>query len=155
MKNKKVIYLLIFLVVIIWGMVIFRIVRRPDNSVLLQTSNSKDTTGFVIPTGDTFEIINSYEDPFRISVKPKGKPRVENNTARQTLPVVKKDWPKIELQGLIKDQTSSKTVVLLKINERNSTIRMNDESQGVRFIKAAGDSVLLEFNREKKFFRRR
>lgn len=166
MKNKKLIYILVPAVLIIWLMVIFRIAGY------VNASDSEDYfTGNIYQEEpsknekDTFSILADYRDPFLGSsarfykaeeiftedeprvqeTKPKPVPATDNKTTIKSI-----KWPDLEFGGLILQESTKQVVGLMKINNKEFLIRAEDSFLGVTIDKIYKDSVEVEFLDEKK-----
>ncbi len=150
MKNKKLIIFLLFLVIGIWGLIIFKIFIHPNNDKVKSFSNESDSTNFILPEKqDTFSIINSYDDPFRINVEPKAK-KGNIILPKPQKVEVKRDWPVIQYNGLIKNQSSSHTVALVNINGKRYVAEPGKEFEKVQLLKIWRDSIQVVFNSERR-----
>ena len=77
-------------------------------------------------------------------------PVVQNTVV--TTPTVS-TWPKINYSGMIRNE-SSKVIVGMFSIDNNSYIAKNGETvNGIKILTIYGDSVRVEFNKEKKTIR--
>lgn len=153
MKNKKVIYVLIPLVIVVWGFIGYRIF------VLLK---QKDTSSFqhhpekLQPQEkeiiDTFYLIADYPDPFlksntgyRTNKTSKSRNSQKKNQKKKNI-----RWPNIEYKGLIKNQKTEKIVINIKINNKNMLMSEGEEMEQVMLLKIFNDSIITEFFTEKR-----
>src|SRR5436190_1487204 len=97
MKNKKIVYLLLVVVVLIWGIIFYRIfsaVGAPDNN----TSNMNPTIEKSADKTevDTFNIDGNYRDPFLGTMQVE-KPVIRSTTAIKIVKeekfIPKLTWP--------------------------------------------------------------
>ena len=80
MKNKKYIYLLIPLTIVIWGLIIYKIVSyKGDGYESFKKEIKNNNTQDIIISDDTFSLFLNYPDPF---LKQKELP-IKSNTKRQ------------------------------------------------------------------------
>jgi hypothetical protein len=160
MKNKKLLYILIPAVGLIWGLVIYTILTS------VRGSNELSEAGIIIPDisgTDTlmhsYELLANYRDPFlRYSavvrenkettpaVKP-GNVRNQRETASQQLRRV--IWPGIEYRGLILSE--GRNVALLRINNSNVIMSEGQSRNEVKLLKMYADSVQLSLGTETKY----
>lgn len=160
MKNKKLLYVLIPAVLLVWGIIIYKIVAPAsleENTTGLQNIQfaSNSTTEIL---SDTFSINPNYRDPFLSKEVKKSIPsenKVSNVVAapavikKITEPSIK--WPALIYSGLIKNQKSNKQLVLISINGQSSSIKIGEVINGIELMKVFKDSIEVKFGNEKKF----
>lgn len=158
MKNRKLIYILLPLVILIWGTIfykIFFIVPQEEEWTDDITDFKQQAAASAVT--DTFSIIAGYRDPFLknmeygenpvggISQPPiKPEPKVE--------PVIQ--WPGIVYGGMIKNQQSAKQLALVKINGKESILRAGEMAGVIELIKIYKDSIEVKMGKEKKVIRK-
>lgn len=157
MKNKKIIYLLLPLVIIIWGVVLYRVfsitAAEPILPVPGNTLSNKDIKTSVL---DTFSIDANYRDPFLDKVV---HVPVENKIKSTPLPKVEKiliplKWPVLTYLGIIKNQDSGKKITLINIDGESNFMKEGDEVSGIHLLKVYKDSVEVSFMKERKMVRK-
>ena len=156
MKNKKLAYILLPVVLLIWGAVIWQLVDKP--AVDMPMGNTTTFESEEVPElNDTIKLVLNYEDPF---LKKRPKHRIRNsqsnngsrNNARKKVSRIQKkpvlaariQWPTISYSGKIN------TGVLVSINKRAHVIKQGEEISGVSFIKIFDDSLHVTYQKEKK-----
>jgi hypothetical protein len=151
MRNKKMIFILLALVIIVWGTIVYRIYFTFNKEEIKYINTvkplymSKDST-------ENFTVVANYRDPF-LDEEKRDKPQVA--TLRK--PVVKPqqvNWPTIRYGGIIKNRMSSKQLVLLTVNGREKIIRVRENADGVILSKIFKDSVEVIYEKEKKVIRK-
>ena len=160
MKNKKLTYFLIALVVFVWGLIfynIFKGVFNGNKNYVIANIQKKKVKDIII-TPDTFTIKANYRDPFltKTYVAKKTKKKIVKK------PVIKKPiepkppirWPVIKYLGSIKNQKTNKEVAIININGKEKLISVGDTVTGVRLLKIYGDSVQVVYQKEKKVIRK-
>lgn len=164
MKNKKLLYILIPIVLLVWGVIIYRIFNVVNGS----GSNEVRKSSFVENTVnenliDTFSIHPNYRDPF-ISKRAK-KTTSENivvsaitkpdliKKVTNTVPLSNK-WPSIVYNGLIKNEKSNKQLALVQINGQSNILQLGNVVEGIELTKIFRDSIEVKFNSEKRFIRK-
>ena len=159
MKNKKLLYVLIPAVLLVWGIIIYKIVAPgsggDDTSPL--KNNEFITSSSTEILNDTFSINPNYRDPFLGKSIKKTIPS-ENKVSNVTIPtVIKKTteptikWPSVIYAGLIKNKKSNKQLVLIQINGQSSSIKVGEIINGIELINIFKDSIEVKFGNEKKF----
>lgn len=142
MKNKKNIYILLPIVLGIWGMVIYRLFSfsNPDTNIPATASNFTFKP-IEVKARDTFSIDVNYRDPFL------GKMYSNDVQKKNTshVPKVKKDtliWPNIIYKGLVSDSKEKKKVFLVSIN--GQTYFMNEKTTEQEVTLKKGDRNTIE-----------
>lgn len=158
-KKNMLQYLLIIVVLLIWGRVILKLFKNfkindPAPVSQLQLNDNFDDYNLT----DTFHISANYPDPFlseglRVTKAPeisktpvhplntKPKPIVENK------PIV---WPIISYKGIIRSLKTSKELVLIYINERGYKMSPGSKQGELILEKVYKDSILVKWNNLKK-----
>jgi hypothetical protein len=158
MKNKKMLYVLIPAVLLVWGMIIYKIVSPVsggDNITGLQNNQfALSSTTEIL--NDTFSINPNYRDPFLGKTTKKSNPS-ENKESNADIDPIKKNtatstkWPSLIYGGMIKNQKSNKQLVLIQINGQSSSIKLGEVINGIELIKIFRDSIEVRFGKENKF----
>lgn len=159
MKNKKLLYILIPLVLLVWGVIlykIFNVVNVSDSNEVLKS------IVIVSPSNenliDTFSIHPNYRDPF-LSKRAK-KIIISENKATiiaATPKLIKKiiaplpKWPNLVYGGLIKNQNSNKQLALVQINGQSNIMKIGDIVGEIELTKIFSDSIEVKFQKEKRF----
>ncbi len=158
MKNKKVVYLLLVVVVLIWGIIFYRIfstVGASDNNTNSLNNHAKSEVDK--NANDTFNIDGNYRDPFLGNMQV-DKPVILSTAPKQVVKeekvVQKLAWPSIEYGGMIKNQKSNKQLVLVQINGQNNLMKTGDIVAGVQLMKIYKDSLEVSFQKEKKWIKK-
>ncbi len=148
MKNKNLIYVLMPLVILIWGLIIYKIIAgmnddKPSNSVYkpLVTEDSKELT-------DTFSLYANYNDPFLSGTVRLSRNVVETEmlSNRRSLSNVNNTPPKPDLQyfGIISNAKNKYKVGLIKIQGVDYLLKEGDFSVNkLKVYKLFKDSVIV------------
>ena len=163
MKNKKSIYLLVILVVAIWGLIIFRIVRISHKEPVYQVSNkSVATIEKYELVSDSFILVANYPDPFLKNIVKNSPRRIQgptpvvtsrskNKPGKEKAEVAKKvNWPAIQYGGLIHNNKSNKTTGLLIINGNSNIMEQGNTYEELTLERLFNDSCIVLFNNEHK-----
>jgi hypothetical protein len=150
MKNKKAVYALIFVVLLIWGIVFYRIfsyVQKSDEtaatvSAPAQSNNHRPKN---IP-----DIKADYRDPFLGSVPKKVAPA--SNIIRKEIKKPTAPWPTVVYSGMIRSSGKANVIAILQINGKEFLGKPGDTAGGIMIKKIYKDSVELVFNKEKRTF---
>jgi hypothetical protein len=161
MKNKKMTYLLLIVVLGIWGIIFYKIymsIKSSDKLTVRDYSmlNKNDSNLYKI---DTFSIVNNYRDPFITSKMAtyENKSKVGHHMVAQK-PIVSQNaqikWPTIAYNGMIKSKKSSQQLVLVKINGTSDFMTKGSSFSGVQLLRVYKDSIEVGYSGEKKSIRK-
>ena len=155
MKNKKAIYFLLPLVLIIWGIIIYRIFFDTisiNNSEILSRGIPLK---IVKENVDTFSIYADYGDPFLDYLWEYDESEVEQDPSEIVETIIEKppvlvNWPSISFGGIVKNQKSNKQVVVVNIEESGHLMKIGDVVMGVTLKKVFNDSIQVVYEKEVK-----
>lgn len=162
MKNKKVMYFLVPLVIIVWGAIILRLIAYYKGDAEVQEplniiSTIKDKSN--VP--DTFSLILNYRDPFLSDVWVSDE-EVIVPEGIQTIPIANQDvvpqkkitesipWPKLVYGGIIENRKNSRTIIIMSVDGKERLMCSGDEYANVKVAKIYWDSVKVIFNKQYK-----
>lgn len=163
MKNKKSIYLLVTLVVIIWGLIVMRIIRLSHKEPVYKSTNKAvDIIEKYDLARDTFVLLADYPDPFLKNIvkntsrsiqgsktavvsRPKDIARKEKLEIPKTI-----NWPTIQYGGLIHNNKLNKTTGLLIINGNPNIMEQGNTYEDLTLERLYNDSCIILFNNEHK-----
>ncbi|KFF11996.1 hypothetical protein [Flavobacterium hydatis] len=150
MKNKKNIYILLPVVMLIWGIVIFQFFSftTPDDFV-----EDRPTEFIIKPLKivkkDTFGINVNYRDPFLgKAYAGQSVPKVKsNNSGIKKLPKPEEVivWPTIKYKGLISDSKEKKKVYILIIGGQNYYMKIGDTANEVFLKSGDRESIYVKY----------
>jgi len=157
MKNKKITYVLGLAVLVVWGMITYRIVNAysandDDNATPVVNPVKEAYNDFSIPK-DTTHLMLNYRDPFGL-VRQKDTARsiVTRTRARAVLPVEKTmDWSFIRYSGYMLNPATKRLIALVSINGQNITLSEGQTKNEVKLIKNLRDSIKISFQGKTKF----
>ena len=155
MKNKKVIYFLLPLVLIIWGIIIYRVFSdtvKIDNSQILSKDDHFKT---VKKNADTFSIYADYSDPFLDYLWEDDESVFEKDFTEEydtglEKPEKSVSWPKISFGGIVKNQKSNKQIMIITIDQSGHLMKVGDIVMGVTLKKVFNDSIVVAYEKEMK-----
>ncbi len=151
LKGKKGLYVLLPLVVFIWGAIIYQITDAfsDDDPIAL------DTTSFSFS-----KIENKERDPFTISTVERDpflgtiyKPKkvVEKKVAARTVKA-EITWPSIRYKGLVTGGSGATAIYLVEINGVDHLMKRNDMVEEVKLTRGNKSWVQLQYKRKSKRF---
>lgn len=157
MKNKKLTYLLGLVVLVVWGMIIYRVFNavsgNDDSLPAAPLKIAKEAyNDFSLPK-DTTHLLLNYRDPFGI-VKQKDTDKVVvRRFAERKIPVQVKpmDWGFIRYSGYMLNPATKKLITLVSINGQNITLSEGQTKSDVKLIKNLRDSIKIIYAGKTKF----
>jgi hypothetical protein len=158
-NNKKILFLLLPLMVLIWGLIIRQVLtaispEEPTTAVLGKPLKVPDQE----VEREHFDLLLSYKDPFQTSRVSKyatgtesgetflGAQAVKNNQENKKETIA---WPQLRYGGMVKS-SSPKEVGLLVINGKSYLIKKGGEYAGVKVLNYNGEEAVLRFSGEEK-----
>lgn len=162
MKNKKLTYILFPIVIIIWGLVIYRIFfegrTKPENITpvvkpVIKTDAKEEQKAY--------RLIANYRDPFLneiktsvIEIKQEEKKEEVNqrssNLRRRRTSISRIRWPEIKYGGFIEDDQNQKFTILLNIKNRDYLAHEGDTVDQIFIKEFHKDSIIVVYNNEEK-----
>lgn len=154
-KKNMLQYLLIIVVLLIWGRVILKLFKNfkwkePVEVVQVQLTDDMDDYKLT----DTFHILENYPDPFLSEVIHVTKQ--ESSAPKTSIlkpiekPIVAANWPSIAYKGIIKSLTSGKELILIYINDRGYKMSPGNKQGDLVLEKVYKDSIIMKMNNLKK-----
>lgn len=175
MKNKRLLYLLLPAVLVIWGLIFQRIwvaAQGNDGQEPAPTAATISLAESVVSQRPPQLLLN-YADPFKASspaASPRDRPPVASSPndferplrpATLNLPVapppvatVPVVWPQLKYLGFINNPRVDRRIALLAIDEKEAMVKAGENRQGVLVTKIFRDSVQLVFQGNKKTIKR-
>ena len=157
MKNKKLTYLLGLVVLVVWGMILYRVFNAFDSNdgdvAAIPLKTAKEAyNDFSLPK-DTTHLLLDYRDPFGI-VKQKDTDKVIiRKVSERKIPVQVKpmDWGFIRYSGYMLNPATKKLIALVSINGQNITLSEGQTKNDVKLIKNLRDSIKISYAGKTKF----
>ena len=147
MKGKKNTYILLILVLAIWGVIGYRMVAAfgPDENHQIQNNFDVSFKPKVFREQDSFTIHNYERDPFLGSFK---KPLKKKQKTTVVKPKV--IWPEITYSGAMGDTKNIETIFFISINNTQYLMKKKDENMGVVLLKGTENNIIVRFEGNKK-----
>lgn len=142
LKGKKGLYILLPLVVFIWGAIIYQVVDAfSDDDPIMHHNTNIQFDKIETKEREAFSISEVQRDPFLGKVyKPPKKASVAKRITKDTI-----QWPSIEYKGSISSKNKSNTIYLIEINGSEELMKLHSSSNGVKLIKANKDKVTIRY----------
>jgi hypothetical protein len=154
-KKNMLQYLLIIVVLLIWGRVILKLFKNfkwkePVEVTQVQLTDDMDD----YKLSDTFHISENYPDPFLSEVIHVAKQ--ESSTPKTSIskpiekPMVVTNWPSISYKGIIKSLSTGKELILIYINDRGYKMSPGNKQGDLILERVYKDSIIMKMNNLKK-----
>lgn len=162
MKNKSVTYLLIGVVVLIWGLVVYRIFSAvsegESGSSPIATFKSEKKAKVV--QDDTFELILDYRDPFlgKISVasflegevQQTRKTQKKQSFSAPIAPTSAIDWSFVTYLGAINSKKPGKEIGMFRLHGNEVMMKVKESRGEITVLKITKDSAYIQYQGIKK-----
>jgi hypothetical protein len=151
MKNKKMLYILVPAVILIWGAVIFSILSHVGGSgANYKPQNMQMQTRALDIDSNKYQLLANYRDPFHAGIRTTSidNDMLQKNDKQKTEKSI--NWPQITYYGLIIN--NKKPVALLKVNNSNLLMHEGEEKENLTLKKLYPDSIILNYQKNKKTF---
>ncbi|NER16788.1 hypothetical protein [Spongiivirga citrea] len=149
-KNTKT-YVLLAVVILIWGLLLYRMFSwGDDENTITQNNNAFAQFNPIKPTEkDTFSITVHERDPFLGTIE---KPKRRTTTRPKQVETIV--WPTISYKGLVGSNTGSNAIFLVDINGTQHLIKKGTTTNEITLISGNKDQVVLRFKGKRKTFKR-
>jgi len=156
MKNKTLTYGLGVAVLVVWGLILYRVfayVKTDDSGDGTPVAFTKEPYNDYAVKKDTSILTLKYRDPFGLVRAPDTdkvifKHRVPLNAAT---PKQAFNWDFIKYTGYIRNPETKKLIAILQINGKSAMMAEGEVSDNVKLLKNAQDSVKVRFNGKEKY----
>jgi hypothetical protein len=159
MKNKKGIYILLPLVLGIWGTVLYQFFSFGDQEEQINTASfdSVNLSPLKKFAADTSEIDVNFRDPFLGgSYQPASTNNTSNvrpvKTVKKVKPQVKVKeplvWPDIKYKGIVSDTKNKNKVFMLVINGRTFLMKIGSTENEVTLVDGDRETIDVKYKKE-------
>lgn len=142
MKKQTKTYLLLVAVLLIWGIIGYKIVGAISPKPVQEEVEIKtvDFTPEPLVQKDTFSLIANYRDPFlgTLATKPKKK-----STAKKAIPKNPVPEVTIEYTGLITDNETKEKIFFIRIAGQQYLMSARDKIEGFTLISGSESQVRI------------
>jgi len=162
MKNKRLTYILIPLVILVWGLIFYKIFNHTggDNKTNVSTALQKLAKNDHVK--DTFNVKANYRDPFlrgsvRSVIRQSGSGEMTSN--RQGFSKQKETKPEIRIPdlkyfGLIANSKNKQKIGLFRLNNKDLILKEADLYEEFKISRLYNDSVQIAYKKIKKTFKK-
>lgn len=149
-------YLLILLVLTVWGLIIYRIVAKvSDRSRPLnvpQDTVKEPYDDYALPR-DTTSLQSGYRDPFGLvafkDTSVSKKTPAVHIRARSSAPGI--NWEQIRYLGYIRNPGSRKLIAIMHINGKELMMSEGESAEQLLLLKNLRDSIKINYRGQIKF----
>jgi len=156
MKNKKTLYYLIPAVILIWGIIVYKIITvtnyesvKHSSATSIPSINSQDT----LPK--EYQLLLNYKDPFLLEPafrqnKVKSQSRNADLSATRQKPI--KNVPQLNLMNIMYigmvEKPGNHTIALINIGGETKMLRKGEHADQIKVLNIWTDSVQIFSNGE-------
>ena len=148
MRDKRINYILIPVVLSVWGIIFYKIFASLNGSNRVAVINYDRKTGNQVQEDQSFKLMVNYRDPFLgksfespSNQRPKVSDAGSKITPEKKAPESK--WPTINFLGTIKKQ--KETFAIMKIQNKTFTMKKGEEIENVKMLMIMKDSVQIQY----------
>lgn len=149
MKNKKNIYILLPIVLLVWGGVLYQVFSFTAEEEIKTVANHEFTIKpLKIKKRKTFRINVNYRDPFlgKMYAPEKTLKKIPSSKAnKKPKPQETLVWPTIQYKGIISDIKDKKKVFILIIDGKNYYMKTGDTQNEVFLKEGDKESVYVKY----------
>lgn len=148
MKNKKNIYILLSVVLFVWGAVLYQVFSFTNTDEIVSSANPEFIIKpLKIKKRQTFAINVNYRDPFLGKMyAPQTASKVKSSTVKKAVkiqePLV---WPLILYKGMISDTKDKNKIFMLVIDGHNTYMRIGDTENEIFLKNGDKESVYVKY----------
>lgn len=152
LKGKKGLYVLLPVVVFVWGAIIYQVVDALAEEDIELVNISPVAIGKIeTKEREIFTLGEVARDPFLGTVyvppKPKVVPKANVGIKKQETP-----WPSIQYKGRVSAPNAKSAIFLIEINGSEQLMRIRDRHEGVQLITGTTSAIKMRFKGETKQF---
>ena len=159
MKNKKNIYILLPIVLVIWGVIISKIISYKSETFVNTNSTIFTPSSSSYEEKDTFSLIYNYPDPFisiksvksdeQIKVSSKYSSKISINENKNSL--FHQNLSNLIFKGVIKNQSDGKSIAIVATKEGKSYyLQLEDTLNNMKLKKIYNDSLIFFESKNKR-----
>ena len=153
MKKRKTLYIMLPLVILVWGFVCYQLFSSFFTTPNYAKAEVKQEVKITEIKKETFLLVANYRDPF---LGKKARSRIKKTVAgtseRTTVSTVKttKNWPSISYKGMIKNNNSEKKVGIFNVNGKEYLIKEKETVNEITFLSINKSKVSVRYQIELK-----
>lgn len=150
MKNKKSIFLLLPLVLIVWGGVLYQFFSFSNTDEISENVSTELTIKpFKIKEKKPFLINVNYRDPFLGKINTTERVIKPNNNItknqKNSIPVEEIVWPSILYKGMVWDTNDKKKLFIVIISGHDFLMKKGDIENGILLKDGNKESIYIKY----------
>lgn len=150
MKNKKNIYILLPIVLLVWGAVLYQVFSLVNtDEIISKEKNEYSIKSLKIQERKTITIDVNYRDPFLGKMYiPKKNSDVKTKSSKVNKIAKPKEtlvWPVILYKGMISDTKDKKKIFILIIDGKNHFMKIGDTQEEIFLKSGDKESVYIKY----------
>jgi len=145
MKNKKNIYILLPVVIVLWGLVIYRFFSYATPGANENTQAvSFSVKPVTVQQRDTIVLDVNYRDPFLGKMYSREMPKKASGNRKITVkePI---QWPQVIYKGIVSDTKNNKKVFMLIVNGQTHLIKEKETVEGISLKSGNRHSITIKY----------
>lgn len=151
LKNKKITYLLIVLVALIWGLIFYKIYSKFAGKKQVERILSHSVVRVENGEHDSvFTLSLDYPDPFLKGVVQSSDATLMR-TAINTSNIKVVNWPIIEYRGLLTNSNRNESTGLLRVQSIDHLVKQGKVYAAIKIRTITKDSIFLEYQNESRW----
>jgi hypothetical protein len=147
MNNKRNTYILLLLVLSIWGMVIYKFFSATQEEPRIGSPGPTELKPYTFNKPDSVIIDVNYRDPFlgkTYSTTRATTSRVRSSKAKEAeQPIV---WPQVIYKGIVSDAKNKKKIFILIINGHRYLMKEKENIDDIILKSGNRQSVIVQYN---------
>jgi hypothetical protein len=149
LKNKTKTYVLLVAVLAIWGIIGFKILStlNPDAPKMVAQDDTELISPKAILNTEIFTIQSAERDPFLGTLYAKKK---INTYPKTIIPKEVFVWIPVLYHGTVSIQNSKEKICVLSINGQQQIMKVGQEVNEVKLVKANNTEVLVSYKGKRK-----
>lgn len=154
MKNKKSIYILLPLVLLIWGAIGYQFFSSSDGETINVAPTVYSGKPLQIKKTDTFSIKINERDPFSGKIVKDERSNVVKQKSGHANRKIKEEivWPQIKYKGIVADIKDRVKVYMLIIDGKTHLMKKGEKIDNLLLKDGDRDGVYLQYNNDTKVF---
>lgn len=152
MKTKKSIYILLPLVLLIWGAIIYQIFNYTNAQPTVIPEQDIVVKPIVIKPKESIHIKINPRDPFsgKMVDNKANKPAIKHNTVKTQKITEELIWPEITFKGIVSDNKDKIKVYMVIINGKTYLMRKGDIQEEIKLKDGDRDIIYLIYKGKSK-----
>ncbi len=151
LKGKKGLYILLPLVVFIWGAIIYQITDAfSDNDTVIPKASTVTFSKIESKNRDLFTISTIERDPFLGTMYKPKKELVKKSIAKPKRQAL--IWPTVRYKGLVTGEQNANAIYLIEINGVDQLMKRNEVVSEIKLLKGTSSWIQLRYKGKTKRF---